>query len=86
MAQYTQSKSSYNPKADSVRTPAEKISRSFTPHQFKLLHRSDVTKSLILALSKVFDFTIPLDEVISDWVGGSTQALIANLPNITAEV
>lgn len=81
--QVTKSTKSYNPKRDQVRSIREKINLVFTDHQLKLVSRPDVTKSLILALTKVVDFKQPIDEVVSKWVKQDVDKFMRTLPLIT---
>lgn len=77
------STTTYNPFMDKVRTPRQKMEMVFTPRQMELAARKDVTKSLILACTKIVKFKQTIDEVVSKWVGQDTSKFIRTLPIIT---
>lgn len=83
MATFTKSTSSYNPFKDTTRTFKQKIELVFTERQMTLVRRPDVTKSLILACTKVVEFKQPVEEVVSKWVGKETEKFIKTIPLIT---
>lgn len=74
------SKTIYNPKADKVSTPIQKIQNSFNAYQMTLVNRSDVTKSLIVRLQKVFDFKQDVDTLVAKWVKQDTTKFLRTLP------
>jgi len=80
MAQYTKSTSSYNPLKDMVHTPRQKMELVFTERQKQLATRKDVTKSLIIACTKIVVFKQPVETLVKKWVGQDTTKFIRTLP------
>lgn len=70
----------YNPKADKVRTPMQKIQKVFNERQMALVTRADVTKSLIVRLQKVFGFKQDVDTLVAKWVKQDTAKFLRTLP------
>lgn len=80
---YTKSRSSYDPKKDQISTPQQKINKTFSESQKKLLERSKVSKSLIKALFKVFNFKQSEEEISKKWINQDTKKLLKSLPLLT---
>lgn len=77
---FTKSTVSYNPKKDSSRTIQQKIDIVFTDHQKTLVTRPDVTKSLILALTKIVDYKQSVEDVVAKWVKQDVSKFMRTLP------
>lgn len=80
METYTKSTSSYNPFKDTTRTFKQKIELVFTERQMALVRRPDVTKSLIIACTKVVVFKQDIDTLTSKWVGEDTTKFLRTIP------
>lgn len=76
----TKSKTSYDPFKDTIRTPRQKMELVFTERQKSLMVRPDVTKSLIIACTKVVVFKQDIDTLVSKWVGEDTTKFLRTLP------